>query len=357
VFQSQIVILIVDAQGELTISETIAGTFAVDQKELGVAQWVFDNRHSAGLGTDTLPGAKALYLPMVASSGVVGVVGVLPEETEKGFDPEDIHFLESFVNQTAMAMERVMLAKEAHEERLKAEAQNVRNTFLSSVSHDLRSPLAVVAGAASTLLEKEASLDRPARLELLRTIHEETDRLERIIRNVLNLTRLESGAITVHKEWQPLEEIIGVILNRFSDRLTGRPLELKIPPDLPLLPFDTLLMEQVLSNLMENALRHTPTGIPVEITVTPQKSAVMIEIADRGPGIPAHEEKAIFSKFTRGTNTQMGAGIGLSICRVIVEAHGGRIWAENRPGGGAAFKFVIPVEGTPPSMIPEKELP
>jgi two-component system, OmpR family, sensor histidine kinase KdpD len=357
VFQSRIVILIADEQGELAVSKTDVGTFAVDHKELGVARWVFDNRKSAGLGTDTLPGARALYLPMVASSSVVGVIGVLPENSKNGFDPEEIHFLESFVNQTAMAMERVMLAKEAHEERLKAEAQNVRNTFLSSVSHDLRSPLAVVAGAASTLLEKEASLDRPARLELLRTIREETDRLEGIIRNVLNLTRLESGAISVRKEWQPLEEIIGVVLNRLSERLKGRPLELKIPSDLPLIPFDTLLMEQVLSNLLENALRHTPTGTPVEITVTPQKSAVMIEIADRGPGIPAHEEEAIFSKFTRGTKTRMGAGIGLSICRVIVEAHGGRIWAENRPGGGAAFKFVIPVEGTPPSMIPEKELP
>ena len=356
VFRSQIVILVLDKRGDLTVLDTRAGTFAVDQKELSVAQWVFDNRHSAGLGTDTLPGAKALYLPMVASSGAVGVVGVLPENGEKGFDPEDIHFLESFVNQAAMAMERVILAKEAHEERLKAEAQNVRNTFLSSVSHDLRSPLAVVAGAASTLLEKEATLDRSARLELLNTIHEETDRLERIIRNVLNLTRLESGAITVHKEWQPLEEIIGVILNRFSDRLRERHLELKMPPDLPLVPFDALLMEQVLSNLMENALRHTPTGTPVEITVTQQKSAVMIEIADRGPGIPALEEEAIFSKFTRSTQTRMGAGIGLSICRVIVEAHGGRIWAENRPGGGAVFKLVIPIEGKPPTMIPEKEL-
>lgn len=355
VFQSRIVILVLDEQGELAASKSGVGAFSVDQKELGVARWVFNNHQSAGLGTDTLPGAKALYLPMVASSGVVGVVGVLPGDAEKRFDPEDIHFLESFVNQTAMAMERVMLAKEAHVERLKAEAQNVRNTFLSSVSHDLRSPLAVVAGAASTLLEKDASLDRPARLELLHTIHEETDRLERIIRNVLNLTRLESG-VTVHKEWQPLEEIIGVILNRFADRLRERPVELKIPPDLSLIPFDTLLMEQVLSNLMENALRHTPTGTPVEITVTPQKSAVMIEIADRGPGIPAHEEEAIFSKFTRSTHTRMGAGIGLSICRVIVEAHGGRIWVENRPGGGAAFKFVIPVEGAPPSMIPEKEL-
>ncbi|MCK9363707.1 MAG: sensor histidine kinase KdpD [Syntrophales bacterium] len=357
VFHSQIVILVLDKKGELAASETRVGTFSIDRKELSVARWAFDNRHSAGLGTDTLPGAKALYLPMVASSGVVGVVGVLPENAERGFDPEDIHFLESFVNQTAMAMERIMLAKEVQEEHLKAEAQNVKNTFLSSISHDLRSPLAVVAGAASTLLEKDASLDRPARLELLHTIYEETDRLERIIRNVLNLTRLDSGTITVHKEWQPLEEIIGVVLNRFADRFRERSLELKIPPDLPLIPFDTLLMEQVLSNLMENALRHTPTGTPVEITVTPQKSAVMIEIADRGPGIPAHEGEAIFKKFTRGANTQMGAGIGLSICRVIIEAHGGRIWVENRTGGGAAFKFVIPVEGTPPSMIPEKELP
>ena len=256
-----------------------------------------------------------------------------------------------------MAIERVMLAKEVHEEHLKAEAQNVRNTFLSSVSHDLRSPLAVVAGAASTLLEKDASLDRSARLELLHTIHEEADRLERIIRNVLNLTRLDSGAITVHKEWQPLEEIIGVVLNRFSDRLRERSLELEIPPDLPLIPFDTLLMEQVLSNLVENALRHTPAGTPLEIRVTPQKSAVMIAIADRGPGIPGQEEEAIFKKFIRGTNTQMGAGIGLAICRAIIEAHGGRIWAENRPGGGAIFTFVIPIEGTPPSLIPEKELP
>ena len=356
VFHSQIVILIADEKDGLTVVETRAGTFPLDRKELGVARWAFDNRHSAGLGTETLPGAKALYLPMIASSGVVGVVGVLPEDGRWQFDPEDIHYLESFVNQTAMAIERVMLAKEAHEEHLKAEAQNVRNTFLSSVSHDLRTPLAVVAGAASTLLEKEGSLDRSARFELLQTIHEETDRLERIIRNVLNLTRLDSGAIKVRKEWQPLEEIIGVVLNRFSDRFQERPLELKIPSDLPLIPFDALLMEQVLSNLLENVLRHTPAGTPVQMNVTPEKTAVMLEIADRGPGIPDHEEEAIFKKFTRGTHTQMGAGIGLSICRVIVEAHGGRIWAENRPGGGASFKFVIPIEGTPPSLIPEKEL-
>ena len=356
VFQSQVVFLIPDEQDELATVETRMNAFAVDKKEFSVAHWVFDNRHAAGLGTDTLSGAKALYLPMVASTGVVGVVGVLPENSMKAFDPEDIHYLESFVNQIAMALERVMLAKEAHQERLKAETQNIRNTFLSSVSHDLRSPLAVVSGAASTLLEKDASLNPTDRQELLKTIYEETDRLERIIRNVLNLTRLESGTISVHKEWQPLEEIIGVVLNRLADRLKDRPLTTKIPQDLPLIPFDTLLMEQVFSNLMENALRHTPPDTSIDITVMQQDDAVVIEIADRGPGIPLHEEEAIFGKFTRSTNTRMGAGIGLSICRAIIEAHGGHIRAENRPGGGAAFRFVIPIEGSPPPLLPEKEM-
>ena len=355
VFHSQVVILTVDDHSDLTVMDKISGDFTIDEKEFGVARWVFDNRQPAGLGTDTLPGAKALYLPMIASSGSVGVVGIRPQDTEKGFVPEDIHFLESFVSQTAMAIERVILAKEAHEERLKAEAQHVRNAFLSSVSHDLRTPLAVVAGAASALLQKDTALNRSDRLELLRTIHEETDRLERIIRNVLNLTRLESGAIKISKEWQPLEEIIGVVLNRLAERLKERPLSLKIPPDLPLVPFDALLMEQVFSNLLENALRHTPSGTPIDITITPEPEAMMIDIGDRGPGIPVQEEETIFSKFTRSTHTRMGAGIGLSICRAIIEAHGGRIWAENRPGGGAAFKFILPIEGTPPVLIPEKE--
>ncbi len=356
VFKCRVVILTAADDGTLASPENAHGTFPIDGNESGVAGWVFDNRQPAGLGTDTLPGAKALYLPMIASSGIVGVIGILPLNTGEGFTHEDIHFLESFVNQTAMAIERVMLAKEAHQERLKAEAQNVRNTFLSSVSHDLRTPLAVVAGAASTLLEKDASLEVSDRMELLRTIHEETDRLERIIRNVLNLTRLESGSISVKKEWQPLEEIIGAVLNRLSERLHGRPLEVKIPPDMPLIPFDTLLMEQVFSNLMENALRHTPPGTAVEITVKPGKSEVLVEISDNGPGIPEHEKETIFRKFTRSTNTRMGAGIGLSICRAIIEAHGGKIWVENLPGKGAAFKFIIPIDGTPPPVISENDI-
>ncbi len=355
VFESRIMILILDKSGELVEMETRVGGYPLDQKEKIVAQWVCDNRHYAGLGTETLSGAKALYLPMVATMGAIGVVGVRPEEEGRRFDLGEIYFLESFVNQIAMAMERVILAKEAHEERLKAEAQHVRNAFLSSISHDLRSPLAVVAGAASTLLERDASLDDLGRRELLQTIREEASRLERVIRNVLALTRLESGALTVCKEWQPLEEIIGVVLNRFADRLKEYPLSLRIPDDLPLVAFDSLLLEQVLTNLVENVLRHTPAGTAVEVAASVENSAILVEIADRGPGIPENEGKAIFGKFMRGTQTRLGAGIGLSICRAIVEAHGGRIWAESRDGGGAIFKFLLPIEGTPPSL-PLEEL-
>lgn len=355
VFASRVMVLVLDKTGELVEQETGAGTYRLDQKEKSVAQWVCDNRHYAGLGTETLSGTKALYLPLVATSGAIGVVGVRPEKADRRFDLGEIYFLESFVNQTAMAMERVLLAKEAHEERLRAETQHVRNAFLSSISHDLRTPLAVVAGAASTLLERDASLDNSGRRELLQTIQEEASRLERVIRNVLALTRLESGSLTVRKEWQQLEEIIGVVLNRFADRLKAYPLSLHIPDDLPLVAFDTLLLEQVLTNLVENVLRHTPAGTAVDITAGLGKDTVLVEVADRGPGIPENEEKAIFSKFMRGTRTRSGAGIGLSICRAIVEAHGGLIWAENREGGGATFKFLLPIEGTPPPLPLEEK--
>jgi two-component system sensor histidine kinase KdpD len=330
------------------------GTFALDEKETGVAQWVFENRQTAGIGTDTLPGAKALYLPMIASSGPVGVVGILPENSNEAFETEQVHLLETFANQTAMAMERVILAQEAQRERLNAEAQSLRNVFLSSVSHDLRTPLATINGAADTLLRKGESLAEETREELVRTIHGEAERLNHIVRNVLSMTRLETGAIQVNKDWQSLEEITGVVIERLSGRVKDHPLRLTIPDDLPLIPFDPLLLEQVLTNLLENALQHTPPGTPVEMIARMQKAGVLVEVADRGPGIPAGLEERIFDKFTRGKSPGGGVGLGLSICRVIVEAHGGRIWAENRPGGGAVFRFTLPIEGE--AALPSAEL-
>jgi two-component system sensor histidine kinase KdpD len=355
VFRSQVVILVSDERGHLVVPSTGAGTFALDEKETGVAQWVLENRQAAGVGTDTLPGAKALYLPMIASSGPVGVVGILPENPNEPFETEQIHLLETFANQTAMAMERVTLAQEAQRERLNAETQSLRNVFLSSVSHDLRTPLATINGAADTLLRKGEYLAEEKREELVRTIHGEAKRLNHIVRNVLNMTRLESGAIQVNKDWQSLEEITGVAIERLSERLKDHPLSLTIPANLPLILFDPILMEQVLTNLLENGLQHTPPGTPVELVARMQKAGVLIEIADRGPGIPSGLEERIFEKFTRVKSPGGGVGLGLSICRVIVEAHGGRIWAENRPGGGAVFRFTLPLEGEAVLPSVEKE--
>lgn len=350
VFRSQVVVLAPDEQGRLSVLSTGVGTFALDEKEMGVAHWVMENRQPAGLGTDTLPGAKALYLPMIASSGPVGVVGILPESPWKPFEPEQIHLLETFANQTAMAMERVALAREAQRERVSAETQSLRNVLLSSVSHDLRTPLAAITGSADTLLRKGEDLDAQTRTGLVRSIHEEAERLNHIVRNVLNMTRLESGAIRIRKEWQSLEEIVGVVIDRLSVRLEGRTLDVRMPEDMPPVPFDALLLEQVLTNLLENAIRYTPAGTAVELTARMQKQWVLVELADRGPGIPEGQQERIFDKFTRGDGPGGGVGLGLSICRVIIEAHGGRIWAENRPGGGAVFRFTLPVEGEPPRL-------
>ncbi len=347
VFRSSVAILVSDEERRLAVLSGGAGTYNLDEKEMGVAQWVLDNRQVAGLGTQTLPGARALYLPMVASSGPVGVIGILPADPGEWFDPEQVHLLETFANQTAMAMERVNLAKEAQQERMNAETQALRNVFLNAVSHDLRTPLAVIGGAADTLIRMGDRLPPEKREELAWTIQGESERLHRIVENVLALTRLESGAVRARKDWQSLEEIAGGVIGRLHDRLKDHPLHVRIPGDLPLILFDPLLMEQILTNLLENAVQHTPMGTPVELSVQMERKDVLVEVADRGPGIPAGQEERIFEKFSRVRETGVGVGLGLSICRAAVEAHGGRIWVENRPGGGASFRFTLPLEENP----------
>jgi two-component system sensor histidine kinase KdpD len=348
VFESQVVVLTPDEQDRLKASAGGPGTFSLDEQELGVAQWVFEHRQPAGLSTDTLPGAKAVYLPLIAPAGVVGVVGIRPKAVTDSFDPEQFHYLEAFANQTAMAIERAFLAEEAQQALLKAEKESLRNTLLSSISHDLRTPLSAITGAASTLLQDDVTIDQDSRRELLQTIHEEAEHLNRIFRNVLDMMRLESGAITIKKEWQSLEEIVGMAFNRLADKLREHPLTVKLPDDLPLVYCDGLLMGQVLTNLLENAVKYTPPGTPLELSVKPMAFDVVVELADRGPGIPPGDKERIFEKFVRGHGAGGGVGLGLTICRSIVTAHGGIIWAENRPDGGAVFRFTLPLEGQPP---------
>jgi two-component system sensor histidine kinase KdpD len=353
-FSSKVVILVPDEKGSLIVTGTGPETFALDQNELSVAQWSFDHRQRAGPGTDTFPGASALYLPFFTSSRTVGVLGILPGLPLTTFDQEQIHILESFANQIAMAIERALLAEEAQGALLKAKTETLRSTLLSSVSHDLRTPLAAITGSATALLQKDIALDKQGRQELLQTIFEEAEHLNQIIRNVLDMTRLEAKAISVQKEWQSLEEIIGVVLNRLADRLNDHQVTTRIPTDLPLVPFDPLLIEQVLMNLFDNAIKYTPQGTPLELSAGIRGNDAIVELADRGPGISPGDEKRIFEKFVRGSAVGGGIGLGLTICRAIVNAHGGRIWAENRHGGGAVFRFTLPLEGKPQMPEPEE---
>ncbi|WP_330873333.1 sensor histidine kinase KdpD [Dissulfurimicrobium hydrothermale] len=301
VLSCKVVILVPDEKGALTVPVTGKETFALDQREFSVAHWVFEHRQRAGLGTDTLPGAMALYLPLATSMRTVGVLGILPNEPASIFDQEHIQLLESFANQIAVAFERAFLAEEAQRAVLKAETESLRNTLLSSISHDLRTPLAAITGAATALFQRDINIDQQGMHELISTIYEEAEHLNEIIRNVLDMIRLETKAISVKKEWQSIEEVVGVVLNRLSEKLKDRELKVDIPADLPLVPFDPLLIEQVLMNLLDNAIRYTPAGTQINLTARIKEDVLLVELADRGKGIPAGDEERIFEKFVRGS--------------------------------------------------------
>jgi two-component system sensor histidine kinase KdpD len=356
VFSCRAVVLTLDVHGRLAAAITGPGTFALDPKESGVAQWAFDHSQKAGLGTDTLAGAGALYLPLAAGAKTVGVLGILPEFFPDGFFALDqLHMLESFADQTALAIDRALMAEETQQALLKAETETLRNTLLSSVSHNLRTPLAAITGAATTLLHKDVALDAATRRELAQTIREGAEHLDQIIRNVLDMTKIEAGAIAVRKEWQHFEEIVGAALTHIEEKLGDRVIKLSIPEELPLAPFDPLLIEQVLLNLLDNAVKYTPYETPIDILARATDDELIVEFGDRGPGIPPGDEERIFGKFERGLTPGGGIGLGLTICRAIIAAHGGRIQAENRHGGGALFRFTLPIEGEPPRQNPDDE--
>ncbi|PWB47571.1 MAG: two-component system sensor histidine kinase KdbD [Candidatus Methylomirabilota bacterium] len=350
-FGGYVAVLLPEADGHLSLQTALSGQFEITSSELGVAQWVYEHGQMAGQGTSTLPGAKALYLPLMASQGALGVLGLRPSEPDSLQAPEQLHQLETFTNQTALALERTRLAEAAQEAQIRAEAERLRSSLLSSVSHDLRTPLASITGAASSLLEGETRLDAATRNELLETLSEEAERLNRLVSNLLDMTRLDSGTLQAKKEWHSLEDIVGVALGRLAKSLGDRPVFTRLPPDLPLVPIDDILVEQVLINLLDNAIKHTPDDGRLEIAAWAEPEAVTVEVTDRGPGLPPGDEERVFDKFYRGPGlASRGAGLGLAICRGIVEAHGGRIWAENRPEGGVAFRFTIPQTGTPPKL-------
>jgi two-component system, OmpR family, sensor histidine kinase KdpD len=271
-------------------------------------------------------------------------------------EPDQRHLLETFADQTALALERARLAEEAQHATVHAETERLRSALLSAVSHDLRTPLATITGATSSLLASDRPPDEATRRELLTIAHEEAERLNRLVANLLDITRLEAGAVQVRKEWHSLEEVVGAALTRLERRLADRPVTTQIPADLPLVRLDGVLMEQVLLNLLDNALRHTPPGTPIEIAAALDGGHVSVDIADRGPGVPPGDEARVFDRFYRGRLgvAEGGVGLGLTVCKGIVEAHGGRIEATNRREGGVVFRIMLPL-GEKPPVIPTED--
>jgi len=350
VFSSKVSIFTRGPDAALARVHASKGLEEAAERDASISHWVWANRREAGLGTGTLPSSDTLYVPLLASAGIVGVLGLAPSAPERFMALEERRQIEAFATQLAIALERAMLAEEAGRARHEMEAEQLRSSLLSSVSHDLRTPLAVITGAASTLLQQPAALDTATQLDLTQSILEEAERLNRLIRNLLDMTRLESGVIQVRKEWSALEEVIGSALDRLEPRLAGRELRVALPRELPLVPFDAVLIEQVLVNLLENAAKYSQG--PIEISAAQRVGEVEVAVADRGPGVPAGQEERVFEKFHRASQESDagGVGLGLTICRAIVAAHGGRIWVHQREGGGAAFRFALPIVGTPPSV-------
>ncbi len=353
VFASKTAILLPNTQGDLAAQPGSTLPAVMQEGELTAARWVFEHKQMAGLNTDTLAGVSATYLPLVAARGVLGVLAVQPSDTQHLLDPEQMHLLETFAHQTSVAIERAYLVEEAQAATIQMETERLRNSLLSSVSHDLRTPLASITGAASILLDPAVQLPPDAQRDLAATIAEESERLNRLLSNLLEMTRLEAGAVQVHKEWQPLEEVIGAALNRLDTRLRSRAVTVQLPADLPLVPLDGVLIEQVLINLLENALKYTPPATPIEISARQEAVHIVVCVADHGPGLTAEAIAHIFEKFYRARpqDATGGSGLGLAIARGMIEAHGGQIWAENRSDGtGALFSFTLPLEGEPPML-------
>ena len=348
-FECDAVLFVPDEGGRLGPRD-VPHAAAADGRALAAAQWAFDHRERTGPGAFTSPSARGVYQPLDTGRNALGVLAV--HGAPRAFEtPEALRLLETFARQIALALERTQLAAETARTHVAAERERLRNTLLSSVSHDLRTPLASITGATSALLDTERPLDDATRRELLQSVSDEARRLNRLVANLLEMTRVEAGGIALRTDWHSIEEVVGAALARLELELKGRALELDIPIDLPLVRFDAISIEQVLVNLLDNAAKYAPPDQPITVRALAAPAELIVEVLDRGAGIRPGEEERVFEKFYRARHSADpgGMGLGLAICRAIVQAHGGTLTVRAREGGGAAFRFTLRRDETAPS--------
>ncbi|WP_026869870.1 sensor histidine kinase [Inquilinus limosus] len=347
------VVILMPQEGSLQVVAGYPPEDRIEEPERAAAQWSWASNRPAGRGADTLPGGKWLFLPWRTASAQIGVIGIDRDQPGPLLSPDDQRLLESLMDQAAVAIERVHLAKDVDEARVVAETERLRAALLTSISHDLRTPLASIIGAVSSLRRYDATLDPKARAELMETAEDEAERLNRFVGNLLDMTRLESGVLQPKLEATEVAEVIGAAAERCAAMVARHRLALDIAPRLPLYLLDPILLEQVLVNLIDNAAKYAPAGTTITVSAREEKGLV-IRVQDEGDGIPEDKLEAIFDKFHRihhGDSAQAGTGLGLAICRGFVEILGGRITAGNRGDRrGAMFTVTFPAELAAPAL-------
>jgi two-component system sensor histidine kinase KdpD len=344
-FSGRAAVLLPDSRGRLQGPRT-ADAATLEGPDLSVAQWVFDHGRPAGLGTDTLPAARAQYLPLNGTQQTLAVLAVQPTQRRRLLLPEQRHLLETFAGQIALAIERAQRTDEAEAARVAVETESLRNSLLASISHDLRTPLAAIMAASHALNDPKMQPDADTRARLARIIENTSQEISELISNVLDLMSFQFGEVYLNRDAHSVDALVESALARLEGRLARHPVELVLPADLPLVDVDAALVTRALVNLLENAAKHTPAGTRITISAGLESDAVRLVIDDNGPGLPPGPPEQLFAKFERGKNEADvgGAGLGLAICKAIIEAHGGRITAAQRPGGGARFTFTLPTK-------------
>jgi two-component system, OmpR family, sensor histidine kinase KdpD len=341
------VVLLLPDDGVLTVKAGYPPEDELDKADLAAANWAWSNDRPAGRGSDTLPGAKRLFLPMRTGRGLVGAIGIDDDRSGPLLTPDQRRLLDALVDQGGLAIERVLLVEDMDRVKRTVESERLRSALLTSISHDLKTPLASVLGAASTMRDLAGNLSDAEKADLLTTVIDESERLNRFIANLLDMTKLESGAIVPNTAPHDVGEIVGSALRRANKILASHRVSLELAADLPMLELDAVLFEQVLFNLLDNAAKYSPPDTTISIRSIRERDAVMLQVADEGEGIPPTELESVFDKFYRvqkGDHVRPGTGLGLAISRGFVEAMHGRITAANRTDRkGAVITIRLPV--------------